>query len=113
MQYVTKPRCVVCGISCVPLADYDAPTCVGCDDVMSQILELARYAPSVPPTSGAPTWLDDLPAVDGCGTPRGVLAHIHKAEPVCGQCAHVYEIAVANVAGWRVARGDGDERTAA
>ena len=41
------PGCCICGRSCIPLADYDAPTCIDCDDVMLAIT--LRAAVRVPP----------------------------------------------------------------
>lgn len=38
-----RPTCVVCGRRCVPLADYDQPVCIACDDTMALALERSRF----------------------------------------------------------------------
>lgn len=45
------PHCAVCGRSCIPLADYELPTCVRCDDAMALALERAGIGPLVEPSN--------------------------------------------------------------
>lgn len=42
------PRCVICDRSCIPLADYDAPTCIDCDDAMRMVTITARLSTELP-----------------------------------------------------------------
>lgn len=38
-----RPACVVCGKRCIPLADWDQPVCIGCDDTYALAVERSRF----------------------------------------------------------------------
>lgn len=44
-----RPHCALCGRQCIPLADYDAPICLDCDDRMTTVLEVAGAVDSLVP----------------------------------------------------------------
>lgn len=67
---VTRPPCAICDRPCVPLADYDVPVCIDCDDRMTTVLEvagdvtrLAAGAPMPAAPEPTPTPLDDAPTL--------------------------------------------------
>ena len=56
---MTRPLCVVCQRECVPMADYEQPVCVHCDDYASTMLERIRHT-TPPRVVGLPAGVHDL-----------------------------------------------------
>ena len=50
---MTRPNCVVCQRGCTPMADYELPVCVHCDDYAATMLERIRHT-SPPQVVGLP-----------------------------------------------------------
>lgn len=50
-------RCGLCGTPCIPVADFDAPTCLHCEALMQTVLDRAARsmpAPPAPPSLSTP-----------------------------------------------------------
>ena len=87
---MTLPSCALCGQRCIPLADYDAPICVACDNLHEAattrllITELANAR-----SHGArrprvtPAWVHNAPLSDRAGPadPADLAALIEAISP--------------------------------
>jgi hypothetical protein len=94
----SRPACAICGVPCIPLADYDAPTCVRCDDAMVLALERAALAGAVLTREvvvervvEVPVFVNRIaraPRIDAakCGTRTGYQRHKRDGEDVCERC---------------------------
>lgn len=47
MPTPTLPACVCCGRACIPLADYDVPVCVRCDDQADTAVALVNIVDAI------------------------------------------------------------------
>jgi len=69
-------RCHICHQPCIPMADYAAPTCPGCDAQHEAALERLHSPVEIPVDTGR---LDDIPDLGRLGT-LAVMAQVVTAE---------------------------------
>jgi hypothetical protein len=78
------PLCAICTNPCIPLADYDMPTCIGCDETMRLILARAGMLeqPRPRPRLVRPT----RRVLKPCGTHAAFNRHKQRGEPIDPTC---------------------------